>query len=370
MIPQGGLGTPQGEPKLAEPRDGAPLDVLGLTHEEFSRAAQDLLSALGEPSYRLGQLRDWIYKRTPGRFDLMSDLPRRLRDRLLESFRLHPLEFELETVSKDKTRKFLWKRPEGGTIESVVIPERDRVTYCISTQAGCPVKCTFCATGAGGFLGQLRPSEVVDQVVSMRQRTGASPTNIVYMGMGEPLLNFEAVLRSIQILTDPSQLGVGARRITVSTVGIPERMRKLAELFPQVKLALSFHAARDELRDVIIPLNRKHPLKEVLSAARDHARATGKKVTFEYIVLPGVNDTERDAREIGKRLRDIPSRINLIGFNPFRGAPYEKPSVQRLLVFRSWLEREYRGPVTIRRSRGEDIDGACGQLSLRLAASG
>jgi len=342
-----------------------PLEILGLSQEQFSEAAQEVLSALGEPHYRMHQLRDWIYKRTPDRFELMSDLPRPLRERLQESLILHPLDFELEKISRDKTRKSLWRRKEGGTIESVLIPEPSRTTYCISTQAGCPVKCTFCATGVGGFLGQLRASEIVDQVVSMRQRTGTPPTNIVYMGMGEPLLNFEAVLRSLEVLTDPNQVGFGARRITVSTVGIPERMRRLGDLFPQVKLALSFHAARDELRDQIIPLNRKYPLKEVLAAARDHARATGKRVTFEYIVLPGVNDTQRDSREIGRRLRDIPSRINLIGFNPFRGAPYEKPSVQRLLVFRNWLERDYGGTVTIRRSRGEDIDGACGQLSLR-----
>ena len=168
----------------------------------------------------------------------------------------------------------------------------------------------------------------------------------------------------LAILTHPEQVGFGARRITVSTVGIPERIRELGTLFPQVKLALSLHAARDELRDRIIPLNRKYGLKALLAATGEHAQTTGRKVTFEYVVLPGVNDSERDAREVSLLVRGIPSGINLIGFNPFPGAPYTRPSVKRLLCFRQWLGRTYRGSITIRRSRGEDIEGACGQLSL------
>ena len=340
-------------------------EVLGLSLEEFSKAGEEILRAAGEPEYRLRQLADWIYRKTPEGFAAMSDLPKRLRERLGEAWKLHPLAKAVEKISKDSTRKFLWTREEGGRIESVVIPDRDRITYCISTQAGCPVKCTFCATGQGGFLGHLRAAEIVDQVLSMRRIASLSPTNIVYMGMGEPLLNFAAVRRSLEVLTEEGQVGLGARRITVSTVGVPERIREMARLFPQVKLALSLHAARDDLRSEIIPLNRKYPLREVIEAVRDHSRATGKRATFEYIVLPGVNDSERDAREISARLRGIPSRINLIGFNPFPGAPYDKPSVQRLLCFRRWLEQSFPGAVTIRRSRGEDIQGACGQLSLK-----
>ncbi len=340
-------------------------ELLGLGSQEFQAAIAGFLEREGEPRYRQGQVREWTYRRMPLSFQDMSDLPVRLRERLGESFTLLPLVKRVEKISKDSTRKLLWDRAAGGTIESVLIPDADRVTYCISTQAGCPVKCTFCATGYGGFQGQLRPAEIVAQVLGLRALTGLAPTNIVYMGMGEPMLNFDAVKRSLEVLTHPDQVGFGARRITVSTVGVPDRIRELGDLFPQVKLALSFHAARDDLRTEIIPLNRKYPLSEVLQALRDHASKTGKKVTLEYLVLPGVNDTERDASEVIERVRGLPSRINLIGFNPFPEATYSKPSVKRLLTFRRWLEAGYHGEITIRRSRGEDIQGACGQLSLK-----
>lgn len=356
------MNAPASLPRGTQPNGR--VDLLGLTHEEFSQTIEGFLSSAREPGYRSRQLREWVYRRNPTGFSSMSDVPKQLRERLGASFTLHPLEKNLEKLSRDSTRKFLWSRPQGGVLESVVIPERERTTYCISTQAGCPVKCTFCATGYGGFDGNLSTAEIIDQVLQMRQATDSPPTNIVYMGMGEPLLNFPAVARSLTILTHPEQVGFGARRITVSTVGIPERIRELGTLFPQVKLALSLHAARDELRDRIIPLNRKYGLKALLAATGEHAQTTGRKVTFEYVVLPGVNDSERDAREVSLLVRGIPSGINLIGFNPFPGAPYTRPSVKRLLCFRQWLGRTYRGPITIRRSRGEDIEGACGQLSL------
>jgi 23S rRNA (adenine2503-C2)-methyltransferase len=364
-------GPPPGPP-AGPPREAAGEQrpqVLGFSGEESREALGAAVRAAGEPPFRARQVADWIYRRTPESWERMSDLPKDLRAGLAAAFILHPLEPLAENVSRDGTRKFLWRRSEAGNLESVIIPDRERRTYCISTQAGCPVKCTFCATGFGGFAGQITAAEIVDQVLHMRRIASAPPTNIVYMGMGEPLLNIGPVLRSLEVLTHPDQLGLGARRITVSTVGIPDRIRELGERFPQVKLALSLHAARDELRDELIPLNRKHPLEAVLAAVRDHARRTGKMATFEYIVLPGVNDTERDAREVARALNGIPSRINLIGFNPFPGAPYAKPGVNRLLTFRQWLEKGYAGPITIRRSRGEDIQGACGQLSLLHAGN-
>ena len=341
-----------------------PLEVLGLSAQELGTILRDILESAGEPAYRARQLRDWLYKRCPEDFLLWSDVPGTLRQVLGERLLLHPLEKKEEQLSSDGTRKFLWTRQGGGNLESVVIPDRDRRTYCISTQAGCPVGCAFCATGHGGFKGHLRPGEIVDQVASMRRITGDGPTNIVYMGMGEPLLNYASVRKSIEILTHPEQFGFGARRITVSTVGIPDGMRRLAEDFPQVKLAVSLHAARNDLRSSIIPINRKYPLEVVLAAARDHASRTGKKITFEYILLPGVNDSRRDALDLAKLARGLPSRINLIGFNPFPGAPFEKPGVRRLLGFRSWVQEAYSGDVTIRRSRGSDVQGACGQLTL------
>jgi len=342
--------------------------ILGLSSDELSAALVPLLEEMGEHPYRARQIRDWLYARTPASFEGMSDLPRRVREALAARFVLHPVSRKAEQVSADGTRKYLWALEDGGHLESVSIPEPERTTYCISTQAGCPVKCTFCATGFGGFRGQIDAAEIVDQVLAMRS-AGRPPTNIVYMGMGEPLLNWKPVARSLEILTSPEQIAFGARRITLSTVGIPEKIRELGREFPQVKLALSLHAPRNDLREEIIPLNRQFPLEEVLDAVRDHVRATGKKATFEYIVLPGVNDSEADATDLARLLDDVPSRINLIGFNPFPGADYEKPSVKRLLTFRRWLARSYPGDITIRRSRGEDIQGACGQLSLLHAGA-
>jgi 23S rRNA (adenine2503-C2)-methyltransferase len=345
------------------------LELLGLPRAEWEERVSGLLRELGEPAYRSRQLRDWVFQRSPADFAAMSDLPQGLRKELEARAVLHPLRLLEERVSKDGTRKYLWARAGSGPIESVLIPDggedqRPRVTYCISTQAGCPVKCTFCATGYGGFEGQLSPAEIVDQVVEIRRISGRLPTNIVYMGMGEPLLNFPSTLRSLEVLADPERLALGARRLTVSTVGVPDRIVELGRRFPQVKLALSLHAARDELRSQIIPLNRKHPVNQVLAAVREHHRITEKLPTFEYVVLPGVNDTERDAREIGGLLTGLPSRINLIEFNPFPGVEYRKPPVARLLEFRRWILKGFPGTVTIRRSRGEDIHGGCGQLTL------
>lgn len=341
--------------------------LLDLGAEDLNTTLGDFLAAGDEPSYRRAQIIKWLYESTPANFEGMTNLPRRLRTSLTTRFSLHPLTSKLVQRSVDGTQKFLWSRRGRGEIESVLIPDKDRVTYCVSTQVGCPVKCTFCATGYGGFQGQLSAGEIVDQVLQMRSLTGQPPTNVVFMGMGEPLLNFPALIAALRILTDERQLGFGARRLTVSTVGVPERIRELARLFPQVKLALSLHAPEDGLRSELIPLGRQYPLHDVLTAVEAHTRVTGRKATFEYVVLPDVNDRKSDAERTARLLRNIPARINLIGFNPFQGAPYRKPTVHRLLQFRTWLERGFRGPVTIRRSRGEDIAGACGQLSLKHA---
>jgi 23S rRNA (adenine2503-C2)-methyltransferase len=382
---------------------GGRIELLGLPREDWDREVGALLERIGERPYRSRQLLDWTFRRGAEGFGAMSDLPRGLREKLEEAAALHPLRLEEERVSSDGTRKYLWTRISGpGSIESVLIPDprrpsarvppagvpprgslrtapgvrfgggtrpedgRPRVTYCISTQAGCPVKCTFCATGHGGYLGNLRAAEIVDQVIGIRRLSGRAPTNIVYMGMGEPLLNFDATLRSLAVLADPDRLALGARRLSVSTVGVPAKIVELGRRFDQVKLAVSLHAARDDLRSELIPLNRKYPLADVLAAVREHREITGKMATFEYVVLPGVNDSERDAREIGRLLEGLPSRLNLIEFNPFAGVPYRRPEVKRLVEFRRLASRDFPGPITIRRSRGADIHGACGQLSLAV----
>ena len=348
--------------------DGAlkPTPLLELKADEFSEVAANAVKEAGEPAYRVEQLKGWLYERTPLSFQDMEGLPRSLRTCLEEQFILHPLEYDLDLLSEDGTRKFLWKQGrDESRIESVLIPDGDRITYCISTQAGCPVKCTFCATGYGGFTGNLSAAEIIDQVVQIRKRTEQPPTNLVFMGMGEPLLNFDGLCRALSIMTDSRQLGIGARRITVSTVGIPDKIRELSRSFPQVKLALSLHAADRQLRNELVPLNIKYPLEEVLDAVQEHCRRTGRRVTFEYVILPGINDSTEDARAIAGKIRKIHSTMNLIGFNPFEGAPYRKPVLKSMLAFRDELRRLLPGEVTLRRSRGEDIQGACGQLSLK-----
>lgn len=340
------------------------VELPGISFENWRPALAPILESTSQPGYRATQVLEWVFQRQAADFESMNNVPRVLREKLSEVTTLHPLTLDQDQVSSDGTRKFLWRREQGDSIESVMIPEGARRTFCISTQAGCPVRCTFCATGYGGFTGQLSPAEIVDQVLQTTLESEAPPTNLVFMGMGEPLLNFDAVLQSIAVLSHPKQVALSPRRITVSTVGIPSRIIELAHAFPRVKLALSLHAVRDDLRAEIIPLNQKHPLKELLAAAAEHQRTTGKYVTFEYVVLPDVNDSPQDARELGRLLSDIPSRINLIGFNPFPEAPYRRPEVQRLTDFRTAIQEHFEGPVTIRRSRGEDIQGACGQLSL------
>jgi 23S rRNA (adenine2503-C2)-methyltransferase len=340
-------------------------DVRELTLEELT----ELVVSLGESRFRGEQVYRWLHQHGVTSWDEMTNLSRASRDKLAAAATIGSLRVDEVQTSKDGTRKMRLLTHDGSPIESVLIPDGDKLTQCISSQVGCALDCDFCATAKLGFARHLSAGEIVDQVYRARAllaevEPGRRITNIVYMGMGEPLLNWKPVARSLEILTSASQLAFGARRITVSTVGVPERIRELAREFPQVKLALSLHAPRNDLREEIIPLNRQFPLEEVLDAVRDHVRTTGKKATFEYIVLPGVNDSEADARDLARVLDGVPSRINLIGFNPFPGAEYEKPSVKRLLTFRRWLARSYRGDVTIRRSRGEDIQGACGQLSL------
>ena len=358
------------DPDARIPKEEAPdgaadrgrVRLLDLTHAALERELSATIDALGERSFRIGQIRRWLYTRDAESFEAMSDLPKSLRTALAERYIVHPLSVLEHRVSSDGTQKFLWARADTGDIESVLIPDGDRITYCVSSQAGCAVKCPFCATGYGGFQGQLSAGEIIDQVLQMRARTGLAPTNVVYMGMGEPLLNLEAVLDSLSTLTDSELVGLGSRRVTVSTVGIPDRIRELSKHHPQVKIALSLHAARDEVRDELVPMNRKFPLREVLGTIRETAGRTGRRATMEYVVLPGVNDAPSDADDLANLLRDVPARINLIGFNPFPEAPYSKPTVRALVAFQKRLAERFRGPVTLRRARGDDIQGACGQL--------
>ncbi|MBN1420082.1 MAG: 23S rRNA (adenine(2503)-C(2))-methyltransferase RlmN [Planctomycetes bacterium] len=335
--------------------------LCGLPRQELLAALADALPE--EPAYRSRSIAGWIYERRAASFDDMTDLPVRIRAALAARFVIHPLERRRRADDPDGTIRFLWSLPDGAPVESVAIPGEDRSTYCLSSQSGCRLGCLFCATGRGGFRRSLDAGEIVGQVLAMKVETGDAPplTNLVFMGMGEPLLAYDAVDRAIRILTDPALGGIGSRRITVSTVGVPDGIERISRDHPQVKLAISLHAADDGLRSRLIPFNRKHSIADVLGAAR---RFAAKVVTIEYIVIPGVNDRPADAQNLARILEGLRSRVNLIALHGFPGCPFPAATEGDVETFRRLLAGHFQRTITVRTSRGSEVGGACGQLSL------
>ncbi len=350
---------------------GMPLpDLTDLTREEISK----FLVAAGAPRFRGDQVFRWIWRRGARSFDQMTDLPAPLRAQLAETARItFPVAERIDT-SADGTRKFLVRLADGLAVESVLIPEERRMTLCISSQVGCALACTFCATGTMGLARHLRAGEIAGQVALAHEELLRTPheghpprerpiTNIVYMGMGEPLHNYDNTLRSLQILVDEQGLGYPPRRITVSTVGLVPQMLELGRAIP-VTLAISLHAPNDELRAQLMPIDKKWPLAEVIAAARSFPLASRARITFEYVLLAGVNDRPRDAEELAQLLGDLRCKVNLIPFNEHPGAPYARPSDQTVRTFEEiLLSRDVM--TTVRTTRGRDIAAACGQLALR-----
>ncbi|MBW2230178.1 MAG: 23S rRNA (adenine(2503)-C(2))-methyltransferase RlmN [Deltaproteobacteria bacterium] len=332
---------------------------------------RDRFRRAGLPAWRADQVLSWIYGRGVEDLHEMTDLPATLRDELAANWSVRALETERVQISRDGTRKFVLRAPDGATVEAVLIPEERRNTLCVSTQVGCPLACSFCATGALGFTRNLSAGEIIDQVLRAREALdqGETLTNIVYMGMGEPLLNWPAVAESIRILTDPKTLAMAPRRITVSTSGIVPRIRPLLELGP-VNLAISLHATTDAVRDELVPLNRRYPLDELLGALRSDDLISRKRpVFFEYTLMQGINDSLDDARRLPRLLRGIPSKLNLIPMNPHADSPIQPPS---RAVCDAFAAAAHAGGlrITLRRNRGGDIDAACGQLAARGAGAG
>jgi 23S rRNA (adenine2503-C2)-methyltransferase len=323
----------------------------------------------GLPAYRADQVAGWLYRRGVDDTARMTDLPAALRERLASEWATRALCVEGVARSADGTAKAVLRAADGARIESVLIPEEGRNTLCLSTQVGCPLACSFCATGAFGFRRNLRTAEIVDQVCRMRELLppGEALTNVVFMGMGEPLLNLDAVVEAVRLLVHPRAFGLAPRRVTVSTVGVVTRIEALLERVP-VNLAVSLHATSDAVRDALVPLNRRFPLAALLGALRESPRITPRRpVFFEYTLIAGVNDSPEDARRLPRLLRGIPSKLNLIPMNPHPGSRAEAPAAA--VVDRFLRELAAAGAtVTLRRPRGADIDAACGQLALRSAA--
>ena len=347
---------------------GAKLDIKSLQFQDL----EEVVAEFGEKPYRARQVSDWLYQKRVQSFDEMTDLPREFRARLGEKFAFSKMEIVRVLGSRDTTRKFLFRLADESLIETVLIPaspalygsRSDRRTICVSTQVGCAYGCKFCASGLEGFSRNLRPHEIVDQIIAVERETGEKIDNIVFMGMGEPLANLDNVMRAIRIINAPWGLGIGARHITVSTSGLAPQIRQLADERLQIRLAISLHGATDEVRNQIMPVNRRYPLETLLAACDYYARHKKQRLTFEYILIADVNDSLDQAQRLGRIARRVEAKVNLIPYNTVHGLPWSRPSPEQQERFLSTV-RANGVAATLRREKGHDIDAACGQLRLQ-----
>ena len=341
------------------------LNLFGLDRSEIEAA----LAPLGTPAYRARQVHSWLYRKRARSLESMSDLAKPLREALSARFDLRWPEVAERAHSRDGTIKYLFRLDDGASIEAVFIPEERRRTLCFSTQAGCPLKCAFCLTGVGGYRRNLAAWEILGQVAAVMpeapQRQQA--WNLVAMGMGEPLLNYQATVTALRILMDPEGFAVAPRRLTLSTVGILPALEKLMAEPVRPNLAISLHAPNETLRRQLMPIEAKYPLREVIAAARRYVIPQGGLVTYEYVLLGGVNDRPSQARELVRLLQGSRAKINLIPLNPAPEIPFRPPSPEAVDEFCRILAAAHL-PVSVRRSRGQDISAACGQLHLRRVA--
>ena len=328
---------------------------------------ESFFEALGERPFRARQVLKWIHARGASDFEPMTDLGRTLRQRLAEVAEIRAPAVEGHRIAADGTRKWLLRVDAGNCVEMVFIPEGHRGTLCVSSQVGCPLDCAFCSTGQQGFNRNLSAAEIAGQVWLAVRALDRPVTNVVLMGMGEPLLNFDAVTEAIDLMLEDLAYGLARRRVTLSTAGVVPAIDRLARRAP-VSLAVSLHAPDDALRDRLVPINRKYPIEELLAACRRYAAANPKqKITFEYVMLDGVNDSPEHARALIQRLRAVPAKVNLIPFNPFPGAPFRRSPAAVIDAFRERLNTAGIVAIT-RRPRGDDIDAACGQLAGEVIA--
>lgn len=335
------------------------IDLYELTRQQLG----DLVAGWGEPRFRAKQVWAWLYDKRAASFDEMTNLPKALRERLKAETTLGSLDVAAEQSSSDGTVKRLYRLPDGQMIESVLMPyDDDRRTACISTQAGCAMGCVFCATGQMGFARHLTPAEIFEQAMLFArdlEAEGERLSNVVLMGMGEPFHNYDATIAAVRRLMD--DLGIGARHITVSTVGLVPMIRRFADEGLQVKLAISLHAATDEERSALLPVNRRYPLGELMEACRYYVEKTGRRVTFEWTAIQGQNDTPEQARALGKLLKGLLCHVNIIPLNPTGGYAYGPSAAERVNRFVEILG-EYGISATVRVRRGIDINAGCGQL--------
>ncbi len=369
-------------------------DIKSLTREEL----ETQFKLWAEPAYRVDQLLNWLYARRARSWDTMVNLPKVLREKLGAAYSLQTLELNRKQGSRDTTQKFLWRLADGAMIESVLIPANpalysegsDRHTLCISTQVGCAYGCKFCASGLEGWRRNLAPHEIVEQILAVERLEGSADSaaaapeadlppmppgelkrvkqrivdNIVVMGMGEPLANYDNLIKALKILNAPYGAGIGARKITISTSGLAPQIRRLALEPLQFRLAISLHGATDEVRNRIMPVNRKYPLAELVNACEDYQKQKGRMITLEYILIAGINDSLEQTRPLATLARRLHAKINLIPYNKVEDLPWERPSESVCEQFLGALEKQ-DVIATLRREKGHDIDAACGQLRLK-----
>jgi 23S rRNA (adenine2503-C2)-methyltransferase len=365
-------------------------DIKSLTREEL----ETRFKAWEQPVYRVGQLLEWLYVHRVTNWEAMTNLPKPLREKLGKDFLFRTLELVRKQGARDSTQKFLWRLHDHSLIESVLIPANpalygdasDRHTLCVSTQVGCAYGCKFCASGLDGWKRNLTPDEIVEQVLAVERILSSSSSNpdeksimstrtttrtnermidnLVIMGMGEPLANYDHLLKALRILNAPWGGGIGARKITISTSGLAPQIRRLADEPLQFRLAISLHGATDEVRNKIMPVNRRHPLKELVAACEEYQGRKGRMLTFEYILIAGVNDSIEQTKPLAALAKKLFAKVNLIPYNKVEGLPWERPGEEVQEKFLAALEKQ-KVIATLRREKGHDIDAACGQLRLK-----
>lgn len=345
---------------------GSELGLFDLNPDQLRSRFEDW----GEPAFRAKQVVEWAYGQNVDDYEQMSNLPKTLRSRLEAELPIYQSEIVDRRRATDGTEKLLLRWQDGATSECVLIPDRDRNTACISTQVGCPVGCVFCASGINGLDRQLTSGQIVEQAMRARQMCGNEVrlSNVVFMGLGEPLANYDATVKAVRTINADWGMGIGARKITVSTVGLPTQMKRLAKEGLQITLALSLHAPTEELRSRLIPWAKNVSIEELTDAAKNYFAETGREITIEYVMLAGVNDSPQQARNLVTLVRRMRANLNLIPFNPVDGLPYSRPTDQAIGMFLDVL-RDRGVTVHVRRSRGRDVDAACGQLRRRQLKS-
>lgn len=338
-------------------------NLSGLTLKEIEQITDEL----GATKFRARQIHNWIYLKSVKEIDEMTDLSKKFRDELKTIAQVTNIKIKVKQVSTDGTIKYLLEFPDGECVETVLMrfDNRANLTACVSSQVGCAVNCSFCATGKRGFIRNLTYKEIIEQVLTIQRDTGLKVTNVVFMGQGEPLLNLDNVLKAMEMFNESFQ--IGARRLTVSTSGIIPQIKKLADLDMQSALALSLHASNHEVRKQLMQIENKYPMDELHKALKYYVEKTGRRITIEYLLIKDLNDTITSAKQLAAYLKDIKCNINLIPYNPTAKNDYKRPSNNSIMKFKYLMEHSGK-KVTVRLERGGDIDAACGQLSGKVNA--